>query len=56
MGSSFTEDDVYFVPGETVQGIEFEEFYVDEDKLNDLMIELFYIEADEGDRSKDSNE
>ena len=56
MGSSFTEDDVYFVPGETVQGIEFEEFYVDEDKLNDLMIELFYIEEDEGDRSKDSNE
>ena len=56
MGSSFTEDDVYFVPGETVQGIEFEEFYVDEDKLNDLMIELFYIETDEGDWSKDSNE
>lgn len=28
--------------GENVLGEEFYEFYVDEDKLNDLVIELFY--------------
>ncbi len=55
-GYSFSEDEVYFIPGETVKGIEYEEFYVDKEKLNELMIELFYIETDEGERSKDSNE
>ena len=36
---------MYSLQGETVQGSNFEEFYVDEDSLQDLIIELFYEPA-----------
>jgi LCP family protein required for cell wall assembly len=42
---TLTEDHVYSVPGETIQGEEFEEFYVDEDGLYDLIIQVFYNEV-----------
>jgi LCP family protein required for cell wall assembly len=44
---TLTEDHVYTVPGETIQGDEFEEYYVDDEALYDLIIEVFYNEVDE---------
>ena len=38
----FDRENMYSLQGETVQGNDFEEFYVDEDSLQDLIIELFY--------------
>lgn len=40
-----TEDHIYTVPGETVMGEQFEEFYIDEEALYDLIIEVFYNEV-----------
>ncbi len=37
----FDRENMYSLQGETVQGNDFEEFYVDEDSLQDLIIELF---------------
>lgn len=42
----YSERRVYTVPGETVMGEEFEEYYVDEDAFLDLIYEVFYIEAE----------
>ncbi|MCI8638452.1 MAG: LCP family protein [Coprococcus sp.] len=39
------EDGVHTVPGETVMGDEFEEFYVDDDALYELIIQIFYEEV-----------
>lgn len=39
-------DHFYSLPGETRMGREYEEFYVDEDKLTEMMIELFYEEKE----------
>lgn len=41
----FDKENMYSLQGETVQGSNFEEFYVDEDALQDLIIELFYEPA-----------
>ncbi|MDE7259620.1 MAG: LytR family transcriptional regulator, partial [Lachnospiraceae bacterium] len=41
----FNRENMYSLQGETVQGSNFEEFYVDEDSLQDLIIELFYEPA-----------
>lgn len=41
----FSEDQLYTVPGEIKQGKKYEEFYVDEDELNDMIIEIFYREV-----------
>ena len=37
---------MYTVSGETVMGEEFEEFYVDDDALYDLIIQIFYEEVE----------
>jgi len=39
---TFDTDDLYSLPGETKMGETFEEFYVDDDALYDLIIQLFY--------------
>ncbi|MBD5513107.1 MAG: LCP family protein [Lachnospiraceae bacterium] len=41
----FNRENMFSLQGETVQGSNFEEFYVDEDSLQDLIIELFYEPA-----------
>lgn len=45
--SSYTylTDEVQYLPGEMRQGEEYEEYYVDEEALQDLLIELFYTET-----------
>lgn len=42
MSYEFSEENLYTVPGETVMGGEFEEYYVDEDAFLDLIYEVFY--------------
>ena len=34
---------MYTVPGETVMGDQYEEYYVDEDALLNLIMEVFYV-------------
>lgn len=41
----YDENGMYTVPGETVMGEEYEEYYVDDDALYDLIIQIFYEEA-----------
>ncbi|MCD7708955.1 MAG: LCP family protein [Clostridiales bacterium] len=43
----FTEDRMYTVPGETEMGETYEEYYVDEDALTDLIMNVFYTEVSE---------
>ena len=45
MDYSFDADNIYSVQGETLQGEMFEEFYADDDALQDLIIKLFYEPA-----------
>lgn len=45
-GYSFSGDQIYTMPGETVQGEEFEEFYPDMEALKEQMIEIFYEKVD----------
>lgn len=42
----FDAECFHMVEGETVQGEKFEEFYVDEDALYELVIDIFYEEVD----------
>ena len=42
----FEEGNLYTLKGETVKGKKFEEFYVDEDALYQLIIEVFYEEVE----------
>ena len=44
IGCSFTGDSFYTLPGEQRLGDYYEEFYMDEDALYDLILEVFYIE------------
>lgn len=46
-GFDFGSMDVYKVPGETVMGDVYEEFYTDKDALYELILELFYEEVEE---------
>lgn len=43
-GYSFSSDNIYSLPGETIQSetTEYEEFYVDEEALYELILEVFY--------------
>ena len=45
--SKYEYDDsrMYTVPGETVMGEEFEEYYVDEEEFYDMIIDIFYEEV-----------
>lgn len=42
---SFDDSSFYMIQGETVMGEEFEEFYPDEDKLYEMIINVFYNEV-----------
>lgn len=42
----FDKDSFYMVEGETVMGEQFEEFYVDEQALYELILEVFYEEVE----------
>ena len=39
---SFDSSDMYTIPGETIMGARFEEHYIDENALYDMIIEIFY--------------
>ena len=41
-GYTFSMDNIYSLQGETVMGTDYEEFYADEEALEDLIIQLFY--------------
>lgn len=43
----FDESSIYMLQGETVMGDEFEEFYVDEDSLYEMILEVFYEEIED---------
>ena len=42
MNYDFSENQMYTVPGETVMGEEYEEYHVDEDAMQKLLIQVFY--------------
>ncbi|MCR5798815.1 MAG: LCP family protein [Lachnospiraceae bacterium] len=44
-GYTFETDGFHMIKGETVMGEEFEEYYVDEEALYDLIIDVFYKEV-----------
>ena len=46
MDYEFDRENMYSLQGETIQGNNFEEFYVDEDAMQDLIIKLFYEPAE----------
>lgn len=39
---SFDKEQFYFLKGETVQGEKFEEYYIDEDALYEMILDIFY--------------
>lgn len=41
-GYFWNEEDVYYVEGESVPGEEFEEFHVDDKRLKDMIMKMFY--------------
>lgn len=41
----FNEEQMYSLPGETVMGEIYEEFYIDEDAFYEMMLEIFYKEV-----------
>ncbi|MCC8168499.1 MAG: LCP family protein [Clostridiales bacterium] len=43
----YSADRLYTVPGETVKGEEFEEYYVDEDAFYEMCLDIFYVEVEE---------
>lgn len=43
---SFDDDSFYMLEGETVMGEQFEEFYVDESALYEMILEIFYEEVE----------
>lgn len=43
----YLTDDVQYLPGEEVVNGDYEEFYVDEDELQDLVISIFYTEVED---------
>ena len=42
----FSTDNIYSIPGETVMGTQFEEYYADDTKLYELMLDLFYEQVE----------
>ena len=47
MNYHFDQSSIYSLEGETVQGDKFEEFYVDEDALYEMIIDIFYEPVEE---------
>ena len=52
MNYEFSQNQMYTVPGETVKGkpvdgVPYEEYHVDEDAMQDLIIQIFYEEAEQ---------
>lgn len=43
----FDESQMYTIPGETIMGARYEEHYIDENALYDMIIEIFYEEVTE---------
>lgn len=43
--SNFPDATIYEIPGDAKMGDEYVEYYVDEDKLKQLCVDLFYVEA-----------
>ena len=41
---TFSEDSYYYLEGENARGRNYDEFHLDEDKLQDTILELFYLE------------
>lgn len=46
-GYRFDKDQLYTLTGETVQGEQFEEFYVDEEALYEMILDIFYEPVEE---------
>lgn len=44
-GMELTEDGIYTVQGEVKQGTVYEEFYVDDEKLQEMILDIFYKEV-----------
>ena len=44
---SMNEKGIMTVPGELIQGVEFEEYYADDEAVKDLVVELFYEPVEE---------
>lgn len=44
---TYTSDNLYTVPGETIMGEVYEEYHVDEEALYDMILEVFYTELTE---------
>ena len=42
---TYTSDNLYTVPGDTVMGEVYEEYHVDEEAFYDMMLEVFYVEV-----------
>lgn len=42
----YSPERLYTVPGETIMGETYEEFYVDEDAFYDMILEIFYVETE----------
>ncbi len=45
-GYEYLTDEIQYLPGEMVQGEVYEEYYVDEEQLQDMLIRTFYREAE----------
>lgn len=43
--SSYNKEEVYTIPGEAVVGEDFDEYHVNEEQLYEMLLQLFYIEA-----------
>ena len=46
-GYTYTPENLYTVPGETIMGEVYEEYHVDEEAFYDMMLEVFYVEVTE---------
>ena len=44
-GYTYTSDNLYTIPGETVMGEVYEEYHVDEEAFYDMILEIFYTEV-----------
>ena len=44
-GYTYTSENLYTVPGETIKGEVYEEYHVDEEAFYDMMLEVFYTEV-----------
>lgn len=47
MGCTFSEEDMFILPGATIKGEKYEEFHADEKGLYELILKVFYEEVEE---------